>query len=143
MLYPVRQDWPASVAAGGSYTFTLETAALANVRAIYRPVLRCYNFSSGSLDLTITHVLDLGSGDDPLHTGTFTMQVVQDTVLTGTYLDYTFGGIHLATDTDLAVSHTVLVENPGAAARLFHAVLYGETEISTQLPASSAIVRNT
>lgn len=142
MRYPIRANWASQVPAGDDYTFTLETAALASVKAIFNPVLRCHNFSSGDLDLTITYVLDLGSGDDPLHCGTFTMVVVQDTIPTSTFLDYAFGGINLATDTDLPVTHTVLVENAGGAARLFHAVLFGEAEIATQLPASAPIVRN-
>lgn len=142
MLYPVRQDWPASVPAGDDYSFTLETTALANIRAIYKPVLRCYNFSTGPLDLTIEHVLDLGSGDDPLHNGTFTMTVVLETIPASSYLDYNFGGIHLATDTTLTVYHTITVANAGATARIFHAVLFGEAEIATQLPASAPIVRN-
>jgi hypothetical protein len=142
MLYPIRADWPVSVPAGDDYTFTVETTALANTRAIYHPVLRCYNFSSGSLDLTISHTLDLGSGDDPLHNGTFTMVVVQDTIPTSSYLDYDFGGIHLATDTTLTIYHNVTVANAGAADRIFHAVLFGEVETATQLPASAPIVRN-
>jgi hypothetical protein len=142
MRYPIRADWPSLVPAGDDYSFTLETAALAHTNAIFSPILRCYNFSTGDLDLTITHVLDFGSGDDPLHNGTFTMIVVQDTIPTSMFLDYNFGGINLATDTVVPVTHTVLVENPGGAARLFHAVLFGEAEIATQLPASAPIVRN-
>lgn len=142
MLYPLRGDWPVNVPAGDDYTFTVETTALMNTRAVYHPVLRCHNFSTGALDLTIEYTLDLGSGDDPLHNGTFTMVVVLATIPASTYLDYDFGGIHLATDTTLTVYHNVTIANPGAVARLFHAVLFGEIETAVQLPASSPIVRN-
>jgi hypothetical protein len=141
MLYPIRVDWPANVPAGDDYTFTVETSALANTRAVYRPVLRCHNFSTGALDLTITYTLDLGSGDDPLHNGTFTETVVLETIPAAMYLDYNFGGINLAADTTLTVYHNVTIANAGATARLFHAVLFGEIETAVQLPASSPIVR--
>ncbi|MFA5135486.1 MAG: hypothetical protein WC505_06910 [Patescibacteria group bacterium] len=142
MLYPCRIDWPANITAGDEYTFVVEDTALANANAIYEPVLRVYNFGTETLDLTITHKLDLGTGDDPLHNGIFEMDVVVTIIPTGTYVDFTFGGLHLATDTVLAVTHTVEVANASGSTQLMHAVLYGKAELEAQLPASAAIIRN-
>jgi hypothetical protein len=141
MLYPCRIDWAANISTGDDYTFVVETEALANAKAVYSPLLRVYNFGTDTLDVTITHVLDLGAGDDPLHSGTFSMDVVIASVLTGTFLDYNFGNAHLAQDAVLTVTHTVEIANATGVTQLAHAVLFGEAELEAQLPASAPIVR--
>ena len=142
MLYPCRIDWPANIGTGEDYEFVVETTALANANAIYSPVLRVHNFGTLTLDLTITYKLDLGTGDDPLHSGTFELDVVVTTVPAATYVDFAFGGLHLANDSVTSVTHTVTIANASGATQLVHAVLFGQAELEAQLPASAAIIRN-
>lgn len=143
-LYPARVRWSQSVTAGSYYEFTVEISALANTKAIYRPLLFMYNMSStASLDLKITHVMSLGPGDDPLGSGTFTQDMVDTAVPQESSYQYDFLGIHLSTDTSIAVTHVVRVTNNDAADQPVHLVLYGQTDLEAQLPAGNAIVRGT
>jgi hypothetical protein len=110
-------------------------------------VFRFHNFSTvaGSLELEIDYKMDLGSGSDPLNSGTFELNVVSETVNNGQYYDYAFGGVQLdnAADTIGAVTHTVTVTNNSGATQIYQAVLSGQTEVTVQLPASQSIITGT
>jgi hypothetical protein len=93
------------------------------------------------LELKVDYTFSLGSGSDPLNSGTFTLTVVDEVVAYQEYYDYVFGGIQLDNDTADAISHTVTVTNNSGATQICQALLFGQTEVTVQLPASQAIIK--
>jgi hypothetical protein len=139
-LTPIKGDWGNQVEAGGTDTFIIESEALRTTTFVINPVFRFYNFGTESFSLVITHVLDLGSRtDDPVHSGTYSINVVDVIVTSGGFYAYDFGGIQLDSNTDLHVTHTVTIQNLGSSTRTYHALLYGSTEVQTQIGAGSIV----
>lgn len=140
MQVPVKFFWPYRVDPEASISFTIETE-ISGAKFIANPVLRFYNTSAGTMHLKVEHTLDLGFGDDPLYSGTWTFDVVDEDVTTLTYRDVTFSP-QIDNDTTVATRHTVTVTNPDTEdERIIQFVLFGTTDISTRLPANQEIVR--
>jgi hypothetical protein len=141
-LNPVRVDWPRLLTGTETYTFEVEARALTNTKSVFWPVLRFHNMGTSSLNLKITYTLDMGSGDDPLLSGTFTQDVVDEAVASGAFRDYAFGGTNLTTDSIFTITHTVEIVNSSGTNQLCHTLLFGGAEVEAQLPASQPIIRN-
>lgn len=138
-LVPVKMLWPIRLDPGGNKSFTVEDE-LKTAKFVFFPLLRMYNTSGYELNLKIEHTLDLGFGDDPLYSGTWTFEVVNDDVPTMSMRDYNFTP-QIDLDELATTRHTVTVTNKDLSnERICRFILFGMTEISVQLPASQQII---
>lgn len=140
-LVPVKMLWPIRLDPGGFKAFTVEDE-LKTAKFVFFPLLRMYNTSGADLNLKIEHTLDLGFGDDPLYSGTWTFEVVNEDVPSppNTLRDYNFTP-QIDLDELAVTRHTVTVTNLDLAnERICRFILFGMTEISVQLPASQQII---
>lgn len=139
MLWPIRLDVNGS--AQGEYSFVVEDR-ITTAKAVFDPMLRFYNTNTtGNINLTITHTLDLGFGDDPLYSGSWTFEVVNEDIPPITLRDYRFTP-QIDLDTVAATRHTVKVTNLSLTEqKIVRLILFGTAEIEAQLPASQQIVR--
>ena len=72
-IFPVKFHFPFQLLPLETQTFTVEDE-IETVKFILDPLLRFYNPTTAStIRLKISHTLDLGFGDDPLNSGTFTI----------------------------------------------------------------------
>lgn len=137
---PVKFFWPIRLDPGASSSFTVEDE-IHIAKFVMNPLLRMYNTSGGILHLNIKHILDLGFGDDPLYSGTWTFDVVDEDVPTAALRDYNFTP-QIDNDREVATRHTITVTNPDLLEeRIVRFILFGNTEISTKLPANQEIVK--
>jgi hypothetical protein len=140
MQVPVKFFWPFRLDPGATATFTVENE-VKGTKFVLTPLLRFYNTSNGIVHLKIEHILDLGFGDDPLYSGTWTFNLVDEDVPTLALRDFAFTP-QIDNDRDVATRHTVTITNPDLLEeRIVRIVLFGYTEISTRLPANQEIVR--
>jgi len=140
-LLPVKFLWPIRLDPGGSEAFTVEDQ-IRTVKAIFDPMLRLYNTSAGSVHLNIQHTLDLGYGDDPLYSGSWTFDVVDDDIPTLALRDYEFTP-QIDLDTVAITRHTVTTTNLSSTEeRIVRFILFGKAEVVTQLPAGQQIIRS-
>jgi len=142
-LVPVKGNWAYQLGSGENASFVVETLALANVKAIYQPILRCYNSNTEAIDLKIVHNLNMGTvgSSNPLASMSFSLAVVDESVPGGTFRDYDFGGIQLDNDTDIRSTHTVTLTNNGTSTNVIQVIIFGMAEVETQLPAGQEIIR--
>ncbi len=139
-LLPVKFLWPVRLDPGANYSFTVEDE-IRTVKAIFDPLLRLYNTSAGTVNLQITHVLDLGFGDDPLYSGSWSFLLVDDDVPTLTLRDFNFTP-QIDNDTVAVTRHTVRVENKSLTQEaIVRFILFGEAEVNVRLDASQEIIR--
>jgi len=139
-LLPVKFLWPIRLDPGQTYSFTVEDE-IRTVKAIFDPLLRLYNTSSNSVNLKITHILDLGFGDDPLYSGTWSFLLVDNDVPTLTLRDFDFTP-QIDNDTVATTRHTVAVTNLSATTEsIIRFILFGTAEVSVRLDASQEIIR--
>ena len=123
-----------------SSSFTIETE-IVGAKFVLNPLLRLYNTSGGVVDLKIVHILDLGFGDDPLYSGTWTFNLVDEAVPAQALRDFQFTP-QIDNDIEVKTRHTVTVTNPDLLEeRIVRLVLFGYTEVSTRLPANQEIVK--
>lgn len=141
-LAPIKGKWSQQLTADEETSFVVETTALTNVYFILNPVLIFHNPSNEDATLKITYTLDLGSGDDPLNSGTFTVDVVDETIAAGARYPYSFSGIQLDNDTQYLVTHEVTIKNIGLSTHVYHTLLTGYSEVQTQFPSANAFIRN-
>lgn len=132
-LGPVKVKWSRQLIVDEEATFVIEDGALSRTEAVFRPLFRFHNPGTESATLKIEYVFDLGSGDDPLNSGTFTVDVVDVTVAAGDFYDYNFGNITLDSNTSLSVKHNVTIKNIGTATHVYHSLLFGEAEVQPQI----------
>ncbi len=113
MLVPVRQLYPIRlVAPADSRSFILETNL--PVAPILQPRVFFKNTSNlDSLDVRIDHVLDLGVGDDPLLSGAYTTNMVDESVGSEELLWHVFASTSLS---EGVVYHEITVSIAGASA---------------------------
>lgn len=144
-LIPVKMLWPIRLdpngTPGGSYAFVVEDR-IRTAKAVFNPLLRFYNTNtSGDINLKITHTLDLGYGDDPLYSGSWTFEVVNEDIPHVTIRDYNFTP-QIDLDQVAVTRHTVTVTNLSTTEqKIVRLILFGSAEVEAQLPASQQIVR--
>jgi hypothetical protein len=139
-LYPVKFFWPIRLDPGASSSFTVEDE-ITGAKFILSPMLRFYNTSNGLVHLKIVHILDLGFGDDPLYSGTWQFNLVDEDIPTLSLRDFDFTP-QIDNDREVATRHTITVTNPDLLEeRVVRLILFGYTEISTRLPANQEIVK--
>lgn len=141
-LHTVKFHFPLQLSAGETKSFAIEDE-IETANFILSPTLRYYNsISAGTVDLTITHILDLSFGDDPLNSGTATTVLLNVPGLgKDAVQDYVFL-TQIDLDEDITTRHTVTVVNNSAAQEVVRFVLYGYTEIDAVLPGGSTVVKN-
>lgn len=136
----VKCHWPYLLDPAQEQQFTVEEE-IQTAKFILSPMLRLYNSSGANVQLTINHILDLGFGSDPLRTGTYTYELVNEEVPTGSIRDFEFAP-QLDLDTVTTTRHVVKIENLDLVTeRLVRFILFGYTDIKVQLPASQEIIR--
>ena len=139
-LLPVKFLWPVRLDPSQEYSFTVEDE-ITTVKAIFDPLLRLYNTSTNSVNLKITHVLDLGFGDDPLYSGSWSFLLVDEDVPTLTLRDFDFTP-QIDNDTVAATRHTVTVKNLSTTTEaIVRFILFGTSEVNVRLDASQEIIR--
>jgi hypothetical protein len=139
-LYPVKFFWPIRLDPGASSAFTVEDE-VKGAKFVLDPLLRFYNTSSGLVHLKIEHTLDLGFGDDPLYSGTWTFNLVDEDIASMSIRDFQFTP-QIDNDTEVATRHTITITNPDLLQEcIVRLILFGSTEISTRLPANQEIVK--
>lgn len=142
-LTPIKAKWSQQLTTGEDVEFTIETTALKNTYAIYKPVLIFHNPGDESCTLEIDYTMDLGNDtDDPLNSGSMTVNVVDTTVAAGARYPYSFEGIQLDNDDTVTVTHTVTITNDGLNTHVFHTLLFGYTEVQTQFSSANSVIRN-
>jgi hypothetical protein len=140
MLVPVKFFWPYRIDPGESAAFTIENE-ISGAKFVMNPVLRFYNTSGGTMHLKVEHTLDLGFGDDPLYSGTWTFDLIDEDVATLSMRDVDIIP-QLDNDLTIVTRHTVTITNPDVTEeRIVQLILFGSTDISTRLPANQEIVR--
>ena len=92
-------------------------------------------------DMSDTLTLN-GATDDALNSGTYTNTVVDVTVPAGARYPYDFDGMQLDDNTDFAITHTVTITNSGTSSHVFHSLLFGTTEVQTQLATANTLLTN-
>jgi len=142
MLYAVKFHFPFQLLPLTSASFTVEDE-INTVKFILNPMLRFYNSTATStMRLTIDHILDLGFGDDPLNSGTFTINVVAEDVPPQAIRDFAFTP-QIDDDTQFTTRHVVTIENLSATkTEIVRCMLFGSTETQVQLPASQSVIKN-
>jgi hypothetical protein len=140
-LVPIKVKWSQQILTGEDTSFTVETTALVNTFAIYRPILMFHNIGNEAAALEITYTMDLGSGDDPLNSGTYTSTVVDVSVPAGGRYPYDFAGMQLDDDDTVSITHTVKITNSGASTHVFHTILTGMSEVQTQFASANSVIR--
>jgi len=141
-LVPVKFLWPYRLDPGETISFTVEDE-MQTAKFIFDPLIRLYNSSGSSVHLTIVHVLDLGFGDNPLYSGTYQYTVVDEDVPSPALRDYDFTP-QIDLDTTAATRHVVSVENLDLVEeKIVRFILFGQTEVSVQLPAGQEIIKAT
>lgn len=139
-LVPVKFLWPVRLDPGQIHSFTVEDE-IRTVKSIFDPLLRLYNTSGSTVNLKITHILDLGFGDDPLYSGTWTFLLVDDDIPTLTLRDFNFTP-QIDNDTEVATRHTITVENKSTTQEsIVRFILFGTSEISVRLSANQEIIK--
>ena len=140
-LAPMKVKWSQQLATTANTVFTVETTALVNTYAIYRPVLMFHNIGNEAASLLITYTMDLGSEtSDPLNSGTYESTVVDVSVPAGGRYPYDFDGMQLDNDETVSITHTVTITNDGAATHVFHTILTGMTEVQTQFASANSVI---
>jgi hypothetical protein len=140
-LTPVKFLWPYRLDPGTETSFTVEEQ-MQTAKFVLTPVIRLYNSSGSDVNLKITHVLDLGFGDDPLYSGTYQFIVVDEDVPSPALRDYAFTP-QIDLDDVASTRHVVTVKNLDLLEeRIVRFILFGYTDIQAQLPANQQIVRN-
>jgi len=139
-LTPVKFLWPYRLDPDEEISFTIEDM-IQTAKAVFFPVLRMYNKSGHELHLKIVHLLDLGFGDDPLYSGTYSFIVADEDVPTDALRDYT-PSPQIDFDTVAATRNTVSVTNLDSSnERIVRFILFGIADIQAQLPANEEIIR--
>lgn len=109
---------------------------------VFLPLFRLYNKSgNGDVELTVTHIFDLGWGDDPLWSGTEEYVVVDETVPGNSLRDYNFTP-QLDNDPSIRTYHKVKLKNPATATEtyVFKTIVFGLTETMVQTSGSSGVI---
>lgn len=141
-LVPVKFFWPYRLDPDEEISFTVEDE-MQTAKFVLNPLLRLYNSSGSAVHLKIVHILDLGFGDNPLYSGTYQYDVVDEDVPNNALRDYQFTP-QIDLDTVAATRHVVYVKNLDLAAeRIVRFILFGDTEVQTTLPAGQQIIRAT
>jgi len=139
-LVPVKFLWPYRLDPDEEISFTVEEE-MQTAKFIFNPLLRLYNSSGSPVHLKIVHLLDLGHGDDPLYSGTYTYDIVDEEVPSPSLRDFDFTP-QIDLDTTAATRHIVYVKNlDSTTERIVRFILFGNTEISVKLPANQEIVK--
>jgi len=139
-LLPVKFLWPVRLDPEQTYSFTVEDE-IRTVKAIFDPLLRLYNTSSNDVNLKITHILELGFGDDPLYSGSWSFLLVDNDVPTLTLRDFDFTP-QIDNDTVAKTSHTIAIKNLSLLTEsIVRFILFGTAEVSVRLDASQEIIR--
>jgi hypothetical protein len=138
-LLPVKFYWAFRLDPDEEISFTIENS-METAKAVFNPMLRMYNSSGAVIHEKIEHLLDLGFGDDPLNCGTFTYTLLDEDVPNNSIRDFA-----PAPQIDLAkfpaTRHTVYAKNTDPSLeRIVRFILFGEAEVSAQLPADQEIV---
>ncbi len=141
MRVPVKMMWPIRLDPSANYAFTVED----NIRltsAIYNPLLRFYNTNlTGDMQLIIEHTLDLGFGDDPLYSGSWTFTVVDEQIPPISLRDYAFTP-QIDLDDTVITRHTITVTNLSAVEeKIVRLILFGDADVQAQLPAGQQIIK--
>jgi hypothetical protein len=141
-MVPVKFLWPYRLDPDETISFTVETE-MQTAKFIFDPLLRLYNSSGSAVHLKIVHVLDLGFGNDPLYSGTYTYDLVDEDIPTGTLRDFDFTP-QIDLDTTAATRHVVSVKNLDLTTeRIVRFILFGKTEVQVMLPAGQEIIKAT
>jgi hypothetical protein len=139
-LVPVKFLWPYRLDPDEEVSFTVEEE-MQTAKFIFSPLLRLYNSSGSAVHLKIVHILDLGFGDDPLYSGTYTYDLVDEDIPNNSIRDFDFTP-QIDLDTTATTRHVVYVTNlDPLVERIVRFILFGSTEISVQLPAGQEIVK--
>lgn len=110
MLIPIKQLYPIRLDPGATFTTALETQL--PVLPILHPRILFKNTSvAASVNVVITHILDLGTSTDPLLTGTFPTEVVNTLIDPEDLLTHLFLDVALS---EGPVRHTFSLENLSA-----------------------------
>lgn len=144
-MTPVKVKWSQQLTASGTddddTEFVIESTALVNTFAIYRPVLMFHNIGDEDATLEIKYTMDLGSAtDDPLNSGTYENVVVDVTVPAGGRYPYDFDGMQLDNDSTVSITHTITITNLGTSTHVFHTILTGMTEVQTQFASANSVI---
>lgn len=141
-LYPVKFHFPFQILPQESVEFTVEDE-IETIKFVLNPLLRFYNpTATSTMHLTIQHVLDLGFGDDPLNSGTFTTPVVSEDIPPNSFADYSFTP-QIDLDEQIATRHVVTIDNLSATeTEIVRAILFGSSEVQIQLPATQTVIKN-
>lgn len=108
---------------------------------IFLPLFRLYNVTGNpACHLTVTHIFDLGWGDDPLWSGTEEYIAVDEDVPTNAMRDYNFTP-QLDKDTKIRTYHKVKITNlDTVAAYVFKTIVFGLTETNVQTSGDSGVI---
>ena len=109
MLIPVKQLFPFNLGASETKVTELETQL--PVTPLLHPRVFFRNVSVNNITVSLDHILDLGSGDDPLLTGSFTTNIFSVVVAPNELLTHEFFSIALSGDIE---RHQVSLTNGSA-----------------------------
>lgn len=139
-LVPVKIHLPFELLPGETKAVTIEDQ-LPTISTVFDPLIRFHNPTGGvNMRLQVDYVLDMGFGDDPLSSGSFTWELVNETVGPDTLRDVALAQID--NDTTVVTRHVVTIENLDATeTEIVRLILYGQTEVQSQLPASQQIIK--
>lgn len=109
---------------------------------VFLPYFRLYNrVGNGLVHLTVTHIFDLGWGDDPLWSGTEEYVLVDEDISSNSVRDYTFTP-QLDKNPDIRTYHKVRLTNPAGAADsyVYKTLVFGLTETMVQTSKDSGVI---
>lgn len=107
---------------------------------VFLPYFRLYNpINNGTCHLTITHIFDLGMGDDPLWSGTEIFELVDEDILPNSVRDFTFTP-QLDKDPKIRTYHKVKITNMDTVERVWKTIVFGLTETQMQTSKDSGVI---
>ena len=142
MIRVVKYYKPMQLDPGQSEEFIVEDI-LEGVKFVFLPLFRLYNTpGNGTVHLEITHIFDLGWGDDPLWSGTEYFVVVDEDVIDDSMRDYNFTP-QLDKDPKIITKHKVKLTNKHPTeTKIYKMLVFGLTETSMQVSKDSGVITN-
>lgn len=143
MIKVVKFYKPLQLDPGETGEFTVEDE-IHTAKFVFLPELRVYNTSPAiggdACHLEITHIFDLGWGNDPLWSGREEYVVVNEDIPAGAFRAYNFTP-QLDKAEKLVTRHVVRITNLGATEqRIIKSLLFGLSETQIQLGSDSGVI---
>ncbi len=141
MINVVKFYKPLQLDPGETGSWTVEDE-VTTVKFVFNPLLRVYAPYTGvdDINLKITHIFDLGFGDDPLWSGTQSYVVVNEDLPPASFRDYTFTPQIDRAET-LVTRHTVEIKNLSATEQVIvKSLLFGLTETQVQISKDLGVI---